>query len=239
MHKFKFRLLVALVTFGVGVFIAYEFYKTYQSPAASQTPLVESINPSSQTEISHKADNNNDLPDNSYDPAKNLRDKGRDFPDFQNFKYPRVCEDRDNTSFLMKDGRYEDKENKFLFAAVKYTDVTGDNKEEAIVFIDIVSGGSSLPGCVYIFQSQEPKNKKVKLIWEFFAGDRAFGGLRNIYNENEQLVVETYFAEESDAACCPSSYFIEKYKWQGNKFRRINRTKVINTSRKFEPQTFK
>lgn len=162
------------------------------------------------------------------------------FPDFENFKFPQFCVEGDNTSFLMKNGEYKDEEELFRLAGVKYADVTGDNKEEAIVVVDVnYFGGNAMPRCVYIFQSIEPKEKKVKLIWKFFAGDRAYGGLRNIYGENGQLVVETYFAQKLAAACCPRYYIVEKYKWQSEKFKRTSRKKLENISKQVEPQIFK
>ena len=160
------------------------------------------------------------------------------FPDFENFNYPQFCVEKDNTSFLLKDGKFKDKNSEFLFAGVKYADVTGDHNDEAIVILDMISGGSSMPRCVYIFQTKEQKNKKIELIWEFLTGDRAYGGLRNIYGENGDLIVENYFAEDKDAACCPTYFIKKRFKWTGNKFKKESEEKLVNTSQRYEPFIF-
>jgi hypothetical protein len=108
--------------------------------------------------------------------------------DFSNFTYPWVVENSvyPNESFTLKNGElpptYDERgikdEDGVLFENVKYSDITGDGEEEAIVFLSVVTGGSSIPGIIYIYTWQ---NNRPKLIWFRATGDRADGGLRHMY----------------------------------------------------------
>ena len=67
-----------------------------------------------------------------------------------------------------------------------YGDLTGDGIEDAAIALGIPSQGSTITYYIYVYTmiqgSSEPK-----LIWDFETGDRADGGLRNIYGENGDL----------------------------------------------------
>ena len=155
------------------------------------------------------------------------------YPDFKNFTYPGFCAEGYEKPFKLKDGVFEDKEhnNKLLFAYTKYVDVTGDNIEEAFVVLSIVTGGSSSPSCVYIFTTEDRKSEKVKLIWDFQTGDRAYGGLADIYGEDGNLVVERFATEEGQGACCPKYYRKETYQWENGKFKLLEKKKFPTPDR--------
>ena len=68
---------------------------------------------------------------------------------------------------------------------ISYGDVTKDGVEEAMVVLPIETQGSAIPYYVYVFTME---NGKPKLLWDFEAGDRADGGLRQVYADNGQLV---------------------------------------------------
>ncbi len=158
-----------------------------------------------------------------------LGDIRADFPDFKNFKYPKFCLEGDTKSFVLKDGVYknDDDDDHLIFAVAKYADVTGDGNDEALVIVDIITGGSAMPACVYIFTLENPNTKKVKLLWDFQTGDRANGGLRKIYGENGDLVIERYTTEEVFGACCPKYYIKETYKWNKGIFEKQTEEKFL------------
>ena len=114
-----------------------------------------------------------------------------------------------------------------FFQSVKYGDVTGDGIEEAIVSLSIQTGGSATPGLVYIYTLQKDR---LKLMWLRSTGDRAEGGLRNVYAENGQLVVEIDSSVGSRGDCCPMRFTRTRYSWQGGRFRlKRNETLPITT----------
>ncbi len=155
------------------------------------------------------------------------------FPDFRNFNFPKYCLEVDHEPFLLQNGNFEDKRRglAITFGSVAYTDLTGDGVDEAIVVLDIITGGSSMPNCVYIFSQQDAKGQKITDLWDFETGDRADGGLRGIYEENGNMIFETYSPEDNLGACCPRYYVRETYKWENGKFRKEAEEKRENPIR--------
>jgi len=103
-----------------------------------------------------------------------------------------------------------------FFQSVKYGDVTGDGIEEAIVSLGIQTGGSATPGLVYIYTFQR---NAPKLLWLRSTGDRADGGLRDVYAQNGQLMVELNSSVGSRGDCCPTHFIRTSYEWRGGRFR--------------------
>jgi len=115
------------------------------------------------------------------------------------------------------------------YVTTKFFDVTGDSNDEAIVVLKVETEGSAIPQLVYVF---EWKNGRPELIWPFRTGDRADGGLKNIYAENGQLVVELYgqdrfilgqtetgkITDDLEQLCCPTYFSRSTYKWNGKNF---------------------
>lgn len=113
--------------------------------------------------------------------------------------------------------------------ATKFFDVTGDGDDEAVVVLKIETGGSAIPQIVHIFSW---KNGEPELIWPFRTGDRADGGLKNIFAENGNLVVELYgqdrfllgqietgrISDDLEQICCPTHFTRSVYKWNGKNF---------------------
>lgn len=119
---------------------------------------------------------------------------------------------------------------------LNYGDITGDGIEEAMVALGIDNRGSAIPDYVYIFAL---KDGKPKIIWQFETGDRADGGLRNVYAENGQLVVELFGKDRvigselyqgDEGLCCPSVFTRSRYKWTGQHFTEISREALKNPS---------
>ena len=67
--------------------------------------------------------------------------------------------------------------------ALNYGDVTGDGIEEAMMMLGIETRGSAIPEVVYIFGLE---HDRPKLVWSFETGDRADGGLRQVYAEQRK-----------------------------------------------------
>jgi len=108
----------------------------------------------------------------------------------------------------------------FSLSSVSYADVTSDGSEEAFVFVNIQTGGSSMPGILYVFSSGE---KSPRQLWSIVTGDRADRGFRKIYSENGELVIELNDLAGSQGDCCPTQFSRTKYQLSGNSFRETGR----------------
>lgn len=171
--------------------------------------------------------------------------------DFKNYTYelPRGWQNPDGSSITLTDGRVapvsadiketmtdeEKAERKSMrriglsYVTTKYTDVTGDGEDDAVVILKIETGGSAIPQVVYVFTW---KGGKPELIWPFRTGDRADGGLKDIRAENGELIVELYGQDrfllgqietgkitgDIEQLCCPTHFTRTAYKWNGNAF---------------------
>lgn len=112
---------------------------------------------------------------------------------------------------------------------VEYADVTNDEAEEAILTMSVETGGSSIPSAIFIYTM---KKNKPNLLWNFVTGDRAEGGLKELYVENGELAVELFgdskivndkwsfsVPKEKDlGAGRPAVYTKNRFKWNGKQF---------------------
>ena len=126
------------------------------------------------------------------------------------------------------------------FGSVVYGDLTGDGNEEAIVNLSWITGGSALPNLVYIYTIRKGHPK---LLWAFETGDRADGGLKDVYAENGKLVLELYgkdkiiggdlFADDGtkNGDCCPTVFTRTRYVWLGGRFIRQGKSEVFPLER--------
>lgn len=110
-------------------------------------------------------------------------------------------------------------------AFINYGDVTGDGIEEAILVLGVeVPRGTAVPHVVYVFTLV---NEKPRVLWDFETGDRADGGLRQVYADSAQLVIELYGKNRvvghqlyhASQDCCPVYFTRARYKWDGSRFR--------------------
>jgi hypothetical protein len=155
--------------------------------------------------------------------------------DFDNISYPHFPDYSDPNGRKKKYVTLEPGEGGPNF--INYGDITGDGIEEAIVALGIDNHGSAIPYYVYVFAVE---NGKPKLIWDFETGDRADGGLRNVYADNAQLVIELFGKDRviggqlyrgEEGLCCPGSFTHTRYKWTGQRFEEISRGVFENPSR--------
>ena len=193
-----------------------------QQPNANPTPLSESpaeANPSPQTDSPiHKID-------------------------FDNFTYPAApVYSKKEKPFTLKDGRYIGRlqdggvePEPVYHVDTIYGDVTGDSVDEAIVVLTVSIRGTAIPYYVYIYGIER---NQPKLLWGFETGDRSDAGLRRVFAEHGDLVVELYgtnmfvggdyYILDDIAACCPAHYTRSRYQWKQNRFRRIGQLEVFS-----------
>ena len=177
-------------------------------------------------------------------PPRSIRDI-----DFRNFSYPSLPTGKCwMNSLRVQNGKYGSVKNfspggtpkggcwAVDVAPIEYGDVTGDGQEEAIVVLYAEVGGTESANDVFIYAL---KNGKPALLWKFATGDRADGGLRRIYAENGQIVVELagknkiiggdLYAPDgtSTGACCPTVFTRTKYRWVRGRFVRSGMPEVL------------
>ena len=150
--------------------------------------------------------------------------------DFKNIEYPRLPDyggDQRRSITLKAGERGPD----FL----NYGDITGDGIEEAMVVFSLDTRGSAIPYYIYLFTMEEGRPK---LIWDFESGDRADGGLRQIYAENGNLVIELFgndrviggeLYQGDEGLCCPTSFTRAHYHWTGKRFELISKETLSNS----------
>ena len=172
--------------------------------------------------------------------------------DFGNFRYPAHTGNltyssrtaKGKPTYTLRDGELKPKYDKrghpitmwLKLGDVDYVDLTGDGREEAVVDLAWITGGSAMPDLVYIYTF---RNGRPKLLWAFETGDRADGGLKDIRAEGGKLVVELYGKDKiighdlfgnddtKNGDCCPSMFTRTKYVWRGNRFRRLAKPEVL------------
>lgn len=160
--------------------------------------------------------------------------------DFRNFTYP-VTEDLGTIlplrTFSIVEGGYsfqggpKDTRVKIGHLGTIYDHVTGKGDSlSAIVVFSVAAGeygtiGTGRSQCVYIYSLQRGK---LDLLWSFETGDRADGGLRNIYGTNGNLTIETYIADVGSCANCAKTFKQSIYEWTGSRFKLIEARKLDN-----------
>lgn len=172
---------------------------------------------------------------------KQLDVKGMPKVDFRNFTYP-VTEDLrgmlPSRTFNVVEGSYsfqggaKDTRVEINNLGIFYDHVTGKDKSlSAIVVFSVFAGEHGMMGtgrthCVYIYSW--PRGK-VELLWSFDTGDRADGGLRNVYGANGNLIIETYRSDiEFSGACCAKTFMQSVYGWTGPRFQLIEARRLNN-----------
>jgi hypothetical protein len=153
--------------------------------------------------------------------------------DFKNYTYPlpRGWQDKDSKDITLENGsrRMSEDQIGMSYVTTKFGDVTGDGQDEAFVILKIVTAGAAIPQSVNVFTW---KNDAPELIWTFRTGDRTDGGLKNVYAENGEVVVELYGQDrfilgevetskitgDEEQLCCPDFFTRTRYKWNGRNF---------------------
>jgi hypothetical protein len=136
----------------------------------------------------------------------------------------------------LRNGKYEGnpqlEEYPLALSNLVYGDVTRDGSEEAMIVLFENVRGSAVPYYVFIYSLVDPLPK---LLWSSETGDRADGGLRQVYAENGDLMIELYGKGTSiggklygteKAACCPNFISRTRYQWTHDHFRRVGNIDV-------------
>jgi hypothetical protein len=148
--------------------------------------------------------------------------------DFANFRYP-----FGRARWTLQDSLQEPvrengivREDGYLLDRVVYGDVTGDGREDALVVVGGITGGSAVPHYVFAY-ADGPRR-----LWAFETGDRAAGGLKDVYARDGMLVVELFGQDKlptrpetltaddgtGTPACCPTRFTRSRYGWNGRRF---------------------
>ncbi len=166
--------------------------------------------------------------------------------DFANFKYPGSTglfptAEYATENFILSNGKSRETQKQYgmTLAGILYGDVTGDGNEEAMISLIVETDGSAGVNHVYIYALERGKPK---FLWGFESGDRAWGGLKRVYAEVGDLVVELYGrgtqiegelgSTDSKALCCPRSFTRTRYQWRGNRFQQHGEMQIQAISEK-------
>ena len=238
MKSFTFRLLVAMLTFAIGIAAASVWYIRRSQNIAeikTQIPKPENSLPPPPAKVEVKPSSITDS------PIRHI--------DFYNFYYPRLPTGKCSMKVVrLKNGRYEAPEElvphklpsvdcwSVDISEINYGDVTGDGAEEAILVLYAELGGTENSNDIFIYTLQ---NEKPVLLWKFATGDRADGGLHKVYADDGELVIELagkdkiiggdlYADDEtSNGACCPTVFTRTRYQWNKGRFRQKGKAKIL------------
>jgi hypothetical protein len=112
---------------------------------------------------------------------------------------------------------------RFLLTDVKYGNLTGDAREEAIVTLRTITSGSARPAYVFVYAIV---NESPKRLWTYESGDRAHWGLHDARPQGGYLVIEIYKPDTANDKGkvfeLPTShqYRREYYVWAEKSFKR-------------------
>lgn len=200
------------ILFAVWMILSACSHAETQPPALAQTSATPSPVPQAESSLS---------------PTSNQPIRSIDFATISYPHYPVYVDDRGKKRYVtLKPGEGAP-------AYLNYGDVTGDGVEEAMTVLGIENRGSAIPHIAYIYGLQ---NGSLKLLWSFETGDRADGGVRQIYSENGGLVVELYGKDRvigsdlfrgDEGLCCPSSFTRARYEWRDNRFQLKGKPEVL------------
>ena len=177
-----------------------------------------------------KSEVENNAPSSQKSSQTQVSDKTINEIDFKNFTY---FDKTGKALFTLKDGEtpfVKGKDVAFILNNIEYADLTNDNEDEAIINI-LVENGNSSAGLIYIYTLE---NKQLKKLWYAAAGSDAKGGLKEIYTENGELIIELFgnnkfieskgefeFPDQADVPkdlYHPTTFTKFRFKWNGEKF---------------------
>jgi hypothetical protein len=124
--------------------------------------------------------------------------------------------DLTKTSSFVMEGKEYSQFAGFTLDSVKYADLMGDGKEEAIVVLTYQTGGTQTTNYLYIYRINQ---NQPKLLAFCHTGDRSDFGLNDVYGKDGMLVFELLDPEKAIGDCCSSGAIISFYKWQDGAFK--------------------
>lgn len=104
--------------------------------------------------------------------------------------------------------------------SVRFSDVAGDSRPEAIVVLRFNTGGTQYSHYVYIYSLAA---SKPKLLAYFHSGDRANYGLYRVYGVAGKLVVELFDPGKQQGDCCSTGFVRTRFAWRGGRFEQVGK----------------
>ena len=148
--------------------------------------------------------------------------------DFKNFKYPGAWGpdiDTPSSPFRLAHGQQGDWRDGMKLDEISYGDVYGDQYDEAIVSLNVLTDGNQTRHAVYVFAIIR---NRPRVIFFLESGDRAEGGLRRAYADKRQFVLELWGPGNTLASidnidrrsglCCPKTFTRSSYQWRNGAF---------------------
>jgi hypothetical protein len=165
--------------------------------------------------------------------------------DFKNFTFTKATDSKEKQEFTLKDGKLEktEKSAELSLGEVKYADVTGDKKEEAIVEIKTRVKDQDKLNSVYVYTLED---EDPKLIMNFDSSEKAM--LKNVGSDNGSLLVEmfgdakfengkwlvTVPKDKLDKENQPTIFTKTQLKWNGKEFAVEGKPEIVQVGAKTE-----
>jgi hypothetical protein len=154
--------------------------------------------------------------------------------DFRNFDYPKIPGEME-TEIHLRNGVHKnlfpdeiDGTESFLGGEADLDQViygyNEDGQPIAFVVVTVNGGGTMWVSEIFLYGLVDDKPE---LLWSFESGDRADGGLRTLYFQSGNWVLELYDEGAKDPLCCASHFDRRFYNWRGGKLVEIGRQEWI------------
>lgn len=164
--------------------------------------------------------------------------RGIDFNDFTYDWYPAWADTPPNgRKIVLVDGKMDldfsyGKEPREFFIiqdGITYGDLTGDNKDEAVVVMKVIGSGTARPNLIFVYTLS---NKLPFLLWTYETGDRWDYGYHKVSVTGNRLLVERYkpqiieYEGQKHNMSQSDSYIRDYYKWDGRNFTRVKTEEI-------------
>jgi len=159
--------------------------------------------------------------------------------DFKNFTYEWYPPDADipatGKRIILKDGTmdtgfgYGREPREFFLRELKYGDLTTDDKDEAVVVLQMISSGTARPSLVFVYTMS---NDRPKMLWFYETGDRWDYGYHGALIKDGQLIIERYkpsfleYQGQKHDMSASEAYIRDYYKWDGTHFGKMKTKEV-------------
>jgi hypothetical protein len=170
-------------------------------------------------------------------PSKNIRTV-----DFRNFSYPWTSPNDwpDHLQWMslsVKDhiklvgGKWDERDDDeksdgaqfsgLTLEGTQYAKLSNDTSEDAIVVLRYDSGGTQNNYWVYVYGNS---SGKLRLLGFFYAGDRAYYGLYQVFVKDRVLNVRLFDPKLRHGDCCSDGYLGYRFRWNGKGFEALGQT---------------